>query len=35
MGLKPQALNKGDKVYLGWELDRHAIGLLACYMDSH
>ena len=31
MGLKPQALNGADKVYLGWELDRHATG----YMGSH
>ena len=35
MGLKPQALNRGDEVYLGWELDRHAMGLLACYVGSH
>ena len=31
MGLKPHALNRGDEVLLGWEMDRHATGLLACY----
>ena len=31
MGIKPQALNRGDEVHLGWEMDRHATGLLACY----
>ena len=31
MGLKPHALNKGDEVLLGWEMDRYATGLLACY----
>ena len=35
MGLKPHALNRGDEVHLGWELDRHAMGLLACYVGSH
>ena len=31
MGLKPQALSSGNEVHLGWEIDRHAMGLLACY----
>ena len=31
MGIKPQALNRGDEIHLGWEMDRHATGLLACY----
>ena len=31
MGLKPQALNRGDEVHLDWEIDRHTMSLLACY----
>ena len=31
MGIKPQALNRGDEVHLGWEMDGHATALLACY----
>ena len=31
MGLKPQALNRGDEVHLDWEMDRHTTSLLACY----
>ena len=37
MGLKPHALNRGDEVHLGWELDRRdgLVGMLRRFTLAH